>query len=108
MGLFKRKKKEVREETTSATSFYPSWMESTSTPMLLSTVYRCVDLISDSIAVLPLETYRVDSEGFKTPMRDSGDIRDFPETFEPKRGHDPLRVQGDGGGQSAPNAYAIH
>lgn len=71
MGLFKRKKKEVREETTSATSFYPSWMESTSTPMLLSTVYRCVDLISDSIAVLPLETYRVDSEGFKTQMRDS-------------------------------------
>lgn len=37
-------------------------------PMLLSTVYRCVDLISDSVAVLPLETYRVDKEGFKTPL----------------------------------------
>lgn len=39
-------------------------------PMLLSTVYRCVDLISDSVAVLPLETYRVDKEGFKTPYQD--------------------------------------
>lgn len=34
-------------------------------PMLLSTVYRCVDLISDSVAVLPLETYRVDKEVLK-------------------------------------------
>lgn len=34
-------------------------------PMLLSTVYRCVDLISDSIAVLPLETFRIDKDGFK-------------------------------------------
>ncbi|MDR1582074.1 MAG: phage portal protein [Prevotellaceae bacterium] len=41
-------------------------IESRSAPMLLSTVYRCVDLISDSIAVLPLETYRIDGEGFKT------------------------------------------
>lgn len=70
MGIFRRKKKEVRE-VLPATSFYPSWLESTSTPMLLSTVYRCVDLISDSIAVLPLETYRIDAEGFKSPMRDA-------------------------------------
>lgn len=34
-------------------------------PMLLSTVYRCVDLISDSVAVLPLRTYQVDKNGFK-------------------------------------------
>lgn len=34
-------------------------------PMLLSTVYRCVDLITDSIAVLPLETFRIDKDGFK-------------------------------------------
>lgn len=34
-------------------------------PMLLSTVYRCVDLISDSVAVLPLKTYQLDEEGFK-------------------------------------------
>jgi HK97 family phage portal protein len=35
--------------------------------MLLSTVYRCVDVISDAVAQLPLETYRIDSGGFKTP-----------------------------------------
>lgn len=70
MGIFRRKKKEVREELPAA-PFYPSWLESTSAPMLLSTVYRCVDLISDSIAVLPLETYRIDAEGFKSPMRDT-------------------------------------
>jgi len=69
MGIFRGKKKEVREVLPAA-PFYPSWLESTSAPMLLSTVYRCVDLISDSIAVLPLETYRIDSEGFKSPMRD--------------------------------------
>lgn len=34
-------------------------------PMLLSTVYRCVDLISDSVAVLPLKTYQLDEDGFK-------------------------------------------
>ena len=28
--------------------------------MLLSAVYRCVEVISDSIAWLPLEPYRVD------------------------------------------------
>lgn len=71
MGFFSRKKKKEERSTLSATSFYPTWLESTSAPMLLSTVYRCVDLISDAIAVLPLETYRIDSEGFKAPMRDS-------------------------------------
>ena len=43
-----------------------SFLESRSKPMLLSTVYRCVDLISDSLAVLPLETFKLDEEGFKT------------------------------------------
>lgn len=38
-------------------------------PMLLSTVYRCVDLISDSVAVLPLEVFRLDEAGFK--MKDT-------------------------------------
>lgn len=70
MGIFSRKKKKEERSALSATSFYPSWLESTSTPMLLSTVYRCVDLISDSIAVLPLETYKIDPEGFKVPVRD--------------------------------------
>ena len=33
--------------------------------MLLSTVYRCVDVISDSVAQLPLEPYYKDKDGFK-------------------------------------------
>jgi HK97 family phage portal protein len=37
--------------------------------MLLSTVYRCVDLISDSVAVLPLKTYKLDREGFKAEFK---------------------------------------
>ena len=42
-----------------------NFLESRQTPMLLSTVYRCVDLISDSVAVLPLKTYSIDADGFK-------------------------------------------
>lgn len=33
--------------------------------MLLSTVYRCVNLIADSVAQLPFEPYKVDSKGYK-------------------------------------------
>ena len=33
----------------------------TSKAMLLSTVYRCVEVISDSVAQLPLEPYRIDA-----------------------------------------------
>lgn len=44
-------------------------LDSRSAPMLLSTVYRCVDLISDSIAVLPLKTYEIDGDGFKSEAK---------------------------------------
>ena len=33
--------------------------------MLLSTVYRCVELISSSVAMLPFEPYKLDSKGYK-------------------------------------------
>ena len=33
--------------------------------MLLSAVYRCIEVISDSIAQLPCEPYRIDSDGCK-------------------------------------------
>jgi len=33
--------------------------------MLLSTVYRCVEVISDSVAQLPLEPYKIDAQGYK-------------------------------------------
>lgn len=46
------------------------FLESRNKPMLLSTVYRCVDLISDSVAVLPLKTYKIDSDGFKSEFKD--------------------------------------
>lgn len=48
----------------------PSLFNSRSKPMLLSTVYRCVDLISDSVAVLPLKTYNLDAQGFKAEAKD--------------------------------------
>lgn len=64
---------ELRRASKQETSRIPAWshggglfLQSRSMPMLLSTVYRCVDLISDSVAVLPLETYKLDAEGFKT------------------------------------------
>ncbi len=36
-----------------------------SNPMLLSAVYRCVDLISDSVGAVPLKVYHIDRQGFK-------------------------------------------
>lgn len=66
-----RKKEKRSSQTTIYDSYFREWMESRSKPMLLSTVYRCVDLISDSVGVLPLETYLVDGEGFKKPFRNS-------------------------------------
>ena len=33
--------------------------------MFLSTVYRCVDVIGDSVAQLPLEPYKIDENGYK-------------------------------------------
>lgn len=41
-------------------------------PMLLSAVYRCVDLVSDSLACLPCEVFDVDVDGFRTRDRASG------------------------------------
>lgn len=79
---YELKRKERREESTPAGSevkesaiyegYFREWMESRSKPMLLSAVYRCVDLISDAVGVLPLETYRIDTSGFKTYNRNSG------------------------------------
>lgn len=43
----------------------PVVLGSRSFPMLLSTVYRCVDLLSGSLAVLPLLTYETDGRGFR-------------------------------------------
>ena len=65
-------RKASKQETSSVPAYvgsYPSFLQSNSLPMLLSTVYRCVDLISGSVAVLPLETYLLDAEGFKSKYK---------------------------------------
>ncbi len=69
---------EIRKASKKELSRIPAWnyaggsvnLASRSKPMLLSAVYRCVDLISDSVAVLPLKTYHIDSEGFKSEAKD--------------------------------------
>ena len=68
-NFFKKKSKNKEEERSSIWGDYllyngtSSYSESKS--MLLSAVYRCVEVISDSIAQLPLEPYRMDSNGYK-------------------------------------------
>ncbi len=63
-------KKEAASIPAMSTGMGSVFMQSTNMPMLLSTVYRCVDVISDSVAQLPLETYLIDSGGFKKPYTD--------------------------------------
>ena len=72
ISLFFRKatKKELSQVTAGSFSGGRQVLASRSKPMLLSAVYRCVDLISDSIAVLPLVVYRKDSRGFKSEATD--------------------------------------
>ena len=68
---------EIRKASKQETSQVTAWsfngsrpmFTSRSKPMLLSTVYRCVDLISDSVAVLPLKTYHLDADGFKAEAK---------------------------------------
>lgn len=65
----KASKKEIQDVV--STSYNSGlFLQSRENAMLLSTVYRCVDVISDSIAQLPLETFKVDSDGFKRPYMD--------------------------------------
>ena len=35
--------------------------------MTLAAVYRCVNVISESVAQLPLDTFKKDNEGYKSP-----------------------------------------
>lgn len=66
----KASKKEIKEVISSTYSGPGYFLQSRENAMLLSTVYRCVDVISDSVAQLPLETYKLDTEGFKRPYVD--------------------------------------
>ncbi len=62
----KASKKEVSNVPAYNGGYPPAFLQSRSQPMLLSAVYRCVDLISSGVAVLPLETYKLDSARFKS------------------------------------------
>ena len=75
MKLFGLELRKVSKQETSRVTAWSSngsrpIFTSRSKPMLLSTVYRCVDLISDSVAVLPLKTYHLDKEGFKSEAKE--------------------------------------
>lgn len=66
IGFRKASKKEISQIT--AYSANPSSvLYSREKPLLLATVFRCVDLLSDSLAVLPLRIFNRDEQGFKTP-----------------------------------------
>lgn len=64
----KASKAEISQVTAWNTNSLP-FLASREKPMLLSTVYRCVDLISDSVGVLPFKVYNIDSDGFKSEAK---------------------------------------
>ena len=76
MNLFGFLKKKPTEER----SYLPYGLNSliyntntsykTEKSMLLSTVYRCVDVIGDSVAQLPLEPYKIDENGYKRKYKE--------------------------------------
>ena len=61
---FKKKNKEQRT-LSQYLLFNSSSSYASSKSLYLSTVYRCVEIISDSIAQLPLEPFRIDSKGYR-------------------------------------------
>ena len=74
MGLFdfwKKKPKQVIEERAyspyglNSLVYNSNSSYSNNKAMLLSAVYRCVDVIGDSVAQLPLEPYFIDEGGYK-------------------------------------------
>lgn len=64
----KASKAEISQVTAWNTNSLP-FLASREKPMLLSTVYRCVDLISDSVGVLPFKVYNIDIDGFKSEAK---------------------------------------
>ncbi len=70
MNLKFWKKQKVEERDLASTfgdylmyNSFPAYTNSKA--LLISTVYRCVEVISDSVAQLPLEPYKIDSNGYK-------------------------------------------
>lgn len=65
-NIFKKDQPEQRSSGFDSLLYNATGGYSTNKAMLLSTVYRCVDVISDSVAQLPLEPYFIDENGYKT------------------------------------------
>lgn len=70
-NFFKRKtqSQQVQENRSESVFDYLSFNTvgsyTQSKALMLSTVYRCVEVVSDSIAQLPIEVFRTDDEGYK-------------------------------------------
>lgn len=80
MGLFNKKKPDVSEtEKRSVVSEDNVWglalnyggfsTYKTSQALALSAVYRCVEVITNSVASLPVKLYRVDEKGFRYELK---------------------------------------
>ena len=69
LNLFRAKDKKTEPETRSGVFDYLTYNSMGSytqnKALLLSTVYRCVEVISDSVAALNLEPYFIDKNGYK-------------------------------------------
>lgn len=65
----KRQQPEERSNSFDYLLYNGTGAYSTNKALLLSTVYRCVEVISDSVAQLPLEPYKIDSNGFKMKFK---------------------------------------
>ena len=67
MSWFRKKRKvEERSNPFDYLMYNSTGSYTESKALLLSTVYRCTEVISDSIAQLPLEPYKIDENGYKT------------------------------------------
>lgn len=66
MGIFSRKKKDVEERNIDSYALnFTNWTSyNPNRAMLLSAVYRCVEVISDSVAELPIKVYSLNNEGY--------------------------------------------
>lgn len=70
LDIRRASKKEISQVPAYGGSGFSPLLGSRDNAMLLSTVYRCVNLISDSVAALPLETYAIDSDGFRRKFKE--------------------------------------
>lgn len=65
MAIFSKDKVEERGSFGEVLQYVNYTSYNANRAMLLSTVYRCVEVISDSVAQLPLHLYNVGSDGYK-------------------------------------------